>query len=185
MIEVIKHFMSEILVTIPVKIVKIHNDSSLVDVIPIVFNDLEMPIIVSCPFLHIGNKDKYIKINTKIGNVHYAMFSQIDLSNYIAKGSQGQVNSIKKFKMNNAVILPVFANTKVDKFQMPSLDFEIVGDIKITGNINHIGNTTQTGEITATGTIKSDTEVEASGVKLTTHKHGGVTSGMAQTGGPV
>ena len=36
-----------------------------------------------------------------------------------------------------------------------------------------------------TGTITADVEVEAAGISLTTHKHGGVQTGTSQTGVPV
>lgn len=52
------------------------------------------------------------------------------------------------------------------------------------GNINLNGNITQSGNQTVTGNIVA-TEVTASGKALSTHKHGGVVSGGAQTGTPV
>ncbi|MDC7683271.1 phage baseplate assembly protein V [Asticcacaulis sp. BYS171W] len=47
----------------------------------------------------------------------------------------------------------------------------VVKQMKIVGPVKIEGDVEVTGKITATGKIKSDEEVEAAGVKLTTHVH--------------
>lgn len=59
-------------------------------------------------------------------------------------------------------------------------------NIEATGNVNLKTPTLALdGDMTCTGTITADVEVEAAGISLTTHKHGGVQTGTSQTGVPV
>lgn len=58
-------------------------------------------------------------------------------------------------------------------------------NIDVTGNTNIKTPTLALdGDMTCTGTITAAVEVEAAGISLTTHKHGGVQTGGGQTGLP-
>ena len=87
------------------------------------------------------------------------MFSQLDLSLYIAQGLTGKVNSTHNFSFTNCVILPVRALTEVDGINVPSFDFELAGslkingDVELNGNLTHNGNTTQEGSTTVSEKI--------------------------------
>ena len=169
--EIIMHYLKKIMVCMPVEIVSVDTETSLCTVKPLIFDSLEFPLIVKCPFLHIGVTDKNIKFKVKPKQRFWAMFSQLDLSNYISGAVTGQVNSKKGFSFTNCVILPVGASTEIDKINIPALDFEINGDIKINGNINLTGNIVQEGSITSTGLIHSDEDVTAKTVSLDNHIH--------------
>lgn len=78
----------------------------------------------------------------------------------------------------------------VEKITLPSGGaYEIhVGSNVLTiagGKLTFSGDIEVTGKITATGNIESQTEVKASNIGLTTHKHGGVQGGPSQTSAPV
>jgi phage baseplate assembly protein V len=60
----------------------------------------------------------------------------------------------------------------------------IVQQLHVQGPVRIEGDVEVTGKITATGKIRSEEEVEAKGIKLTTHKHGNVSAGLAKTGVP-
>ena len=169
--EIIMHYLKKIMVCLPVEIVSVDSSTSLCTVKPLIHDSLEFPLIVKCPFLHIGVTDKNIKFKVKPKQRFWAMFSQLDLSNYINGAVVGQVNSRKEFSFTNCVILPVGASTEIDKINIPTLDFEINGNIKINGNIELTGNIIQNGSINSTGLIHSDEDVAAKNVSLSEHIH--------------
>lgn len=193
--EVIKHFLSKIFVTIPVEIVKVNAENSLCDVKPLLFDKLELPIIVECPFLQIGNGSTMLKFKVEKGQKFMALFSQLDLSNYIANGEIGQINSVKKFSMTNAVILPIQATTKKDLCTVPEVPFEISGDVKIIGNMEVNGNVKINGKTEVEQEVISKVKMTApvvvgeqdvtfGGVSGKGHIHPGVQPGQGTTGGP-
>lgn len=169
--NIFNHYLNKIMVTMPVEIVEVDSDTNLCTVKPLIFNELEFPLIVKCPFLPIGSKDKNIKFKVQVGHRYMALFSQLDLSNYISSGNSGQVNSKKTFSFTNCVILPILAMTEVDGIKVPELDFEINGNIKIKGNIDLEGDITQKGNITQTGGITSTDDVVSGGISLQKHNH--------------
>lgn len=56
---------------------------------------------------------------------------------------------------------------------------KVSGSQNITASVTNINN-----NVNVTGTVKATTEVQASNIKLTTHKHSGVQSGPSTTGAP-
>ena len=56
---------------------------------------------------------------------------------------------------------------------------KVSGSQNITASVTNINN-----DVNVTGTVKATTEVQASNIKLTTHKHSGVQSGPSTTGAP-
>jgi phage baseplate assembly protein V len=57
-------------------------------------------------------------------------------------------------------------------------------DVTITGNVTITGDVAITGNASASGTVTGETDVMGGGISLKDHKHGGVQSGVAQTGAP-
>lgn len=181
--ELILHYLKNVMVTMPVEVVEVNETNNLCTVKPLIFNNLELPLIVNCPFLPIGNKTSHIKFKVEKGQKFQALFSQLDLSNYISKAQEGQVNSVRPFSFTNCVILPIMALTEIDNIAVPSVNFEILGNMKITGDIEHTGkythngdteqtgNVTQDGKYDATGIINSDSDVTAAGISLVNHTH--------------
>ncbi|MGL6023778.1 MAG: hypothetical protein ACRC0F_04105 [Cetobacterium sp.] len=158
-VEITKHFLNKVIVTIPVEITEVDNKTNLCSVKPLIYNELELPIIVKCPFMPIGSKTSNIKFKVQVGQRYMALFSQLDLSNYLTTGQGGQVTSKKEFSFTNCVILPILALTEVDNIQVPEMDFEINGNIKINGNIE------------INGGIKSTDDIIAGSISLQKHVH--------------
>jgi len=76
----------------------------------------------------------------------------------------------------------VEASTKVT---VDAPDSEVTGNLKVNGNLDIEGNSNSQGSIHAQGEIMSNTEVQAGIIKLTTHKHSGVTPGGGITAIPI
>lgn len=57
-------------------------------------------------------------------------------------------------------------------------------EIMADGGITVIGDVTITGNVSVTGKITASADVIAAGISLKSHKHGGVSTGSAQTGAP-
>lgn len=169
--EIMMHFLSKIMVTMPVEIVEVDNNTNLCTVKPLIFNELELPLIVKCPFMPIGSKTKNIKFKVQKGQRYQALFSKLDLSNYISTGAVGQINSTKQFSFTNCVILPILALTETDGVKVPELDFEITGDVKINGNITMIGNIDLKGNIKQEGGINSTEDIVSGKISLQNHTH--------------
>ena len=58
------------------------------------------------------------------------------------------------------------------------------GGIHLAGDLTLDGHLIQTGNQTVTGTVTVSQDVEAAGISLVQHKHGGVQQGGGQTGLP-
>lgn len=183
--EIIKHYLSQIMVTMPVEIVEVDNNTNLCSVKPLIYNELDFPVIVKCPFLPIGSKTKNIKFKVQKGQRFLALFSQLDLSNYIASGTIGQINSTKQFSFTNCVILPILALTELDGIKVPELDFEINGNVKMNGKLEIDGDIIQnTGNIKTNGKVEAKEDVLAETVSLKNHLTEGVTAGKDLSGKP-
>jgi phage baseplate assembly protein V len=59
------------------------------------------------------------------------------------------------------------------------------GNVQVDGNLGVNGDATSQGSLNVQGTIKSDTEVQAGVIKLTSHKHTGVQPGGGITATPI
>lgn len=59
------------------------------------------------------------------------------------------------------------------------------GDVTIEGNLTTNGNAAITGDVTVDQTLTAAEDVIADGISLTTHKHGQVQAGSAESGTPV
>ncbi|MGL4998600.1 MAG: hypothetical protein ACRC5T_06475 [Cetobacterium sp.] len=167
--DLIFHYLKKIMVTMPVEIVSVDAGTSLCTVKPLLFDELEMPLIVKCPFMPLGNKNVKFKVQT--GQKYQALFSQLDLSNYISKAQTGQINSGKPFSFTNCVILPVFASGETDKLAVPEVDIEITGTTKFTGDMEIIGNIKISGNIEQDGGINSSEDIVGEGISLVNHTH--------------
>ncbi len=73
--------------------------------------------------------------------------------------------------------LPIDGNAVAPDTASPTMDLG-------GGTLRVIGDLYVEGDIRLTGTVTADTEVLAAGISLTTHTHGGVLTGAANTGGP-
>lgn len=173
--KMINIFLRDIYVSIPCKIAKL--DGMYADVEPLIYDNTKLPIVPKVPILFIGNKEKKLKFKNKIGDIISVFFTQLDIGQFLAKGKAGQVSSKERFNLTNAFALPFCVHPQQQGEQMPSLDFEIIGDIKIKGNIEMEGDITQTGNqnitgaISATDAISSDIDCVSSGISGKDHIH--------------
>lgn len=168
--------MNSIFVCLPVKVIGVNSDS-IIQVEPLIFNELALPIINDVPVYHLGNVNTFFKIKVNVGDHGLCLFSQVDFANYMSSGAKSSGNTSEPFNLSNAIYLP-FVAWRSGGLPMPSVDFEIKGNIKIDGNIEHNGNTTHTGQFNNTGKVTSN------GIVLDTHIHGGVSAGGAKTAQP-
>ena len=131
--KIISIFTNEIKVSLPCKIVKLNKMYA--DVKPVCFDKVDFPVIPDVPICFLGSSSASLKFKSSIGDIVTVFFTQIDLSNYLARGMSGQVLSTEKFNLTSAFVLPFNLHTKKDNESMPTVDFEIIGDVKITGNL--------------------------------------------------
>lgn len=180
-----EQFFNNIQVFLPVKVVNVY-PNSLVDVEPLIYNDIPLPIINNVPVQHLGSSsEKCMKFKVEKEQHGLIFLSQIDFSEYMQKGVKSKSDTVETFNLTNAVFCP-FLQWRNGGIELPSnFDLEIIMPlIKIVGNINLIGNLEVTGSINATGVIESDTDVIGGGISLKNHTHSGVTTGGGSTGGP-
>jgi len=132
--KIINLFFNEIKVSLPCEIVKLNGMYA--DIKPIVFDNIDFPVITDVPVCYMGSKSANLKFKSSVGDVVTVFFTQMDLSNYLARGVKGQVLSTETFNLTNAFALPFNIHTKKDNEQNPvGFDFEFTGDVNITGNL--------------------------------------------------
>ena len=172
-----ENFMNRIQVCLPCKVLNV-SSNSLLQVDPLIFNELELPVINEVPVYHLGNINANIKVKVNVGDHGLVLFSQVDFANYMVSGNKSSGVTSEPFNLTNCIYLPMAA-WRGGGLAMPSFDFEINGNILINGNITHNGNTTHTGQLINSG------KVESNGIVLDTHVHGGILPGGALTSEPV
>lgn len=178
-------FLKNIMVFLPVQVVKIYGDST-VDVKPMIYNDIPLPIINRVPIQHLGSsQSNSIKLKVKKGDHGIIFLSQMDLSNYMETGKDSKCETSEAFNLTNAIYCPFlqWVNGGVSsaisdmEIEMPLTTWK--GDINLTGNLVVNGN------INCTGTVTATVDVVGGGISLKTHTHGGVQTGGGNTGGPI
>ena len=177
--QIISMFLSKSYVVLPCKITAL--DGLYANVRPCVHEvDKEFPIIPSVPILTLGNSDIKIKFNSKVGDIVTVLFSQMDLSKFLIDGSDISVDNDEPFNLTNAIALP-FNIHKYGSEDTPSLDFDIIGDVKITGKLFVKGDIEQIGDYKVDGSIQSVGDVQGGGVSLINHTHQFSWAGVAGT----
>lgn len=196
-----EEFLKNIQVYLPVEVVQVYNNS-LVDVMPLIYNELELPIINQVPIEHLGSDENHsIKFKVEKGHHGIIFLSQLDLSLYMETGEKSKCNTDETFNLTNAKYCPFLQWRKGGVSTPSDYDIEIkfpkikiVGDLDITGNIKHIGNTEQTGNLTVSskittnellvqGTSELKGETNIQGKKFKEHGHTGIEPGSGTSGG--
>lgn len=185
--------LKNIYVWLPARIEEV-GENSLLKIQPLTYNeDLPLPIINDVPVEHIGNERAFINIKVNKGDIGIAIFSQMDLSNFMETGELKECDTDEIFNLTNCSFLPLKKWNKQGT-QMPSdFDFEIVGNIKHTGKWVHDGdyerngNTIINGNVYIEGTLttkilKVIEKAVIKGVDFFKHTHKGVTGGKDNTG---
>ena len=173
--------LKSVYVWLPVRVEEVGTDS-LLKVLPMTYNEgLELPIINDVPVLHLGNENSFINIKVNVGDMGVALFSQMDISEFMEKGVIDSCDSSELFNLTNCSFLPV-KMWKTGGTVMPTdFDFEITGKVKIVGDLVHEGNLSHTGNTTQIGRLENNS-ANIGGIEFSTHKHGGVQGGPGDTG---
>ena len=143
------------------KVTKIDNATSFLEV----KNIMDGGIITDVPLLQLGNSSINIKINIKVGDLIPIFHTKDDVSLFLAQGTEEENNALESFSRSNAVAFPFKLTNFLEGFTMPSVDIEILGNLKVTGNIEVKGS------IQATDEISSDIDVKTGSISLKNHKH--------------
>ena len=143
------------------KVIKVDNATSFLEV----KNIMDGGIITDVPLLQLGNSTINIKINIKVGDLIPIFHTKDDVSLFLAQGTEEENNALESFSRSNAVAFPFKLTNFLEGFTMPSVDIEILGNLKVTGNVEI------TGSIQATDEISSDTDVKTGSISLKTHVH--------------
>ena len=143
------------------KVTKVDNATSFLEV----KNIMDGGIITDVPLLQLGNSSINIKINIKVGDLIPIFHTKDDVSLFLAQGTEEENNALESFSRSNAVAFPFKLTNFLEGFKMPSVDIEILGNLKVTGNIEI------TGSLTATDEISSDTDVKTGSISLKNHVH--------------
>ena len=143
------------------KVTKVDSATSFLEV----KNIMDGGIITDVPLLQLGNSSINIKINIKVGDLIPIFHTKDDVSLFLAQGTEEENNALESFSRSNAVAFPFKLTNFLEGFKMPSVDIEILGNLKVTGNIEI------TGSLTATDEISSDTDVKTGSISLKNHVH--------------
>lgn len=183
--KVTEQYLNNIQVFLPVEVVNVY-PNSLVDIKPLIYNEIQLPIINNVPVQHLGaDSSNCIKFKVKKGQHGLALFSQIDFSEYMENGVESKSDTTETFNLTNAVFVP-FLQWKNGGITLPeTYDLEIImGKILINGNVDVVGDVNVDGTLNCTKTINASIDVIGGGISLKNHTHGGVTTGGGTTGGP-
>ena len=143
------------------KVTKVDSATSFLEV----KNIMDGGIITDVPLLQLGNSSINIKINIKVGDLIPIFHTKDDVSLFLAQGTEEENNALESFSRSNAVAFPFKLTNFLEGFTMPSMDIEILGNLKVTGNIEVKGS------IQATDEISSDTDVKTGSISLKNHVH--------------
>ena len=143
------------------KVTKVDNATSFLEV----KNIMDGGIITDVPLLQLGNSSINIKINIKVGDLIPIFHTKDDVSLFLAQGTEEENNALESFSRSNAVAFPFKLTNFLEGFTMPSMDIEILGNLKVTGNIEVEGS------IQATDEISSNTDVKTGSISLKNHVH--------------
>lgn len=172
--KIISTFMNDIKIALPCEITKL--SGMYAEVKPVIFDNVDFPVIPDVPICFFGSSSSNLKFKSSVGDIVTVFFTQMDLGNFLARGKTGQVLSKEKFNLTSAFALPFNIHSKTDSQQLPTLDFEFVGNVKIGGNLEVTGDIKSDGDIEADN-IQASGDIEASGdiktllVNLGTHVH--------------
>lgn len=191
--KVVEEHLKNIYVYLPCEVVKVYN-SSLVDIKPLLYNDIPLPIIVNIPIMHLGSEQGHsIKLKVKNGDKGLIMLSQMDISNFMKNGTDTKCETDEIFNLTNSVYIPFLQWTSGGTSSSTS-DLEITmgitdwkGDITQTGNTVIDGNVTINGNLTVSGDVNIGGTFMLGNLNMNTfvvsHKHSGVQGGSGTTGG--
>jgi hypothetical protein len=147
-------------------------------------------IIYEVPFFRLQGGANAVIVDPVVGDIGFVVFADKDLSAVQASGAANPPGSKRRFNMADALYIGGWCKN-VEPTSYIIVDGESIDIVSPTAvnataptfTIN--GALHVTGPITTDDAITADGEVTGNGIVLSTHKHGGVVAGGAQTGVPV
>ena len=143
----------------------------------------DYPLISGVPVSFICGANFSIQVPVEEGDDCIVLFCDGDLDNWVEGKGYVPAFSQDRHGLNGAVALLGIKNilTKIDNYITSGVRIQYKGsEIELNDNGIVIN-----GNVTVNGTIKSSGEITATGlkgeIKLTTHTHGGVTTGEGNT----
>lgn len=151
---------------------------------------IERAQLASLPVLNIGGGGFILSFPLKPGDLGWIKASDRDISLFLQTLAQVRPNTVRMHSFEDAVFIPdvmrewALSGEDAERAVLQSTDGAVrvaVGadGVYITGATKIVGNVEIDGNVSVSG------DVEADGISLTTHRHGGVVAGSAQSGGPV
>lgn len=164
-------------------------------------------IILGLPYTRIQGGANAVIIDPAVGDIGWAAIADRDISSVKETKAQANPGSFRRFDMADGVYIGGILNGIPEQYvQMNSDGVKvvdkngnsiamtaagivitgtlIVNNIEIAGTIKGASGAEYAGDIATTGTV-TGSDVIAGAIHLTTHKHSGVTAGVANSGGPV
>ena len=141
----IEHLLKDVYTLSFAKVTKVDSQKSFLEV----KNIMDGGIITDVPLLQLGKSSINIKINIKVGDLIPIFHTKDDVSLFLAQGTEEENNTLESFSRSNAVAFPFKLTNFLEGFTMPSIDIEILGNLKVTGNIEVEGSIQATDEITS------------------------------------
>lgn len=151
---------------------------------------IERAQLAALPVLNIGGGGFILSFPLKPGDLGWIKASDRDISLFLQTLAQVRPNTVRMHSFEDAVFIPdvmrewALSEEDAERAVLQSTDGAVrvaVGadGVHITGATKIVGNVEIDGNVSVSG------DVEADGISLTTHRHGGVVAGSAQSGGPV
>lgn len=147
-------------------------------------------VIYEVPFFRLQGGTNAVIVDPVVGDIGFVVFADHDISAVQASGAANPPGSKRRFNMADALYIGgwcknvepasyiIIDDTSIDMVH-PSAINATTPTFTINGAL-HV-----TGAVTTDDSITADGEVTGNGIALSTHKHGGVVAGGAQTGVPV
>jgi len=165
-------------------------------VINLVFNgeDLTPPVFAEVPPVFMQGGSSYTAHPIAVGDYALMIFAERSFDRWYAGSDGVRPPELRMHDYSDGFAI-VGINPASKAIEIPTV-IKQVGDTDQTGDYVHVGNRTQTGNFTLTGNlvINGDLTVNGKitassasigGIEFGTHKHTGVQSGGATSGGPV
>ena len=175
---------------LPARVVKVNEDGS-VNVVAI-RNDKIKDCIITIPVLRPETQRAYFYLKIKEGDRGVVKFCDKSIENYRLTGNEEYNGDDRQHSISDGIFqLGFLPDNEVFTFPDGEIVIGLKGQEKFKMIIDENGNLTITattitinGNVTVNGTISATGEVSSGSIKLTQHKHGGVTSGNSKTGVP-
>ena len=143
----------------------------------------EYPLISGVPVSFISGANFSIQVPVEAGDDCIVLFCDTDLDNWVQDGSGNPAFASDLHGLNGAVCLVGLKNlaTKISNYITDGIRIKYKNsEIELTDSGIVIK-----GNVTVQGTITANGEITSGAIGLTTHLHGGVTTGEGSTLGPV